>query len=157
MTPAERESALRSRGRQRGSSNPRGASAHDAQQLRGYGRRTDDLESNRAAMDVKLAELSDIVNWCDAQRASMQMLVTFLEGRLSAGTSALEASETQHAELHWLYQALCSEHKQLSSLHAARGQQIAQLQHQLAGASSEHRLTTDDQAIVKANDEVARA
>ena len=78
MTPAERESALRSRSHQRGSSNPRGASASDAQQLRGYGRRIDDLESKRAAMDVKVAELSDTINLRDVQCASMQMLATSL-------------------------------------------------------------------------------
>ena len=112
------------------------ATASDAQQLRGYDRRVDDLESNRAAMDVTLVELSDTINLRDAQCASMQMLVASLEGRLSAGTRALEASETQRAELHRLYQALCSEHGQLSSLHATRGQQIAQLQGQVAGVSS---------------------
>ena len=75
---------------------------------------------------------------------------------MGVGTNALEASEAQRAELHRLYQALYSEHGQLSSLHATRGQQIAPLQHQLAGAGSELRLTTDDQAIVKANDEITR-
>ena len=88
--------------------------------------------------------------------ASMQTLVTTLEDRLSVGMHVLEASETQRAELHRLYQALHTEHGQLSSLHAARGQQIAHLQHQLAGASSELRLTTDDRPIVKANDETTR-
>ena len=79
-----------------------------------------------------------------------------LEDRLFVGTKALEASEAQRAELHRLYQALYSEHGQLSSLHATRGQQIAQLQHPLAGVSGELRLTTGDQPIVKANDEIAR-
>ena len=60
------------------------------------------------------------------------------------------------AELHRLYQALYSEHGLLSSLDATRGQQIAQLQHQLAGVNSELRLTTGDQSIVKANDEAVR-
>ena len=84
------------------------------------------------------------------------MLVISLEDRLSAGTGALEASETQRAELHRLYQALCSEHGQLSSLYAPRGQQIAQLQQQLAGASSEVRLAAGDQTLVKASDEITR-